>query len=107
MAFPKKEEKQEVKQEATKHEAKPEVKETPIPAPKPEIKEVLVETKIDTSTRPTSFEDRARIEAEVKMIKIGTDASGNTIFKRSDRITVEDKKKRESMLDKIKKGLPF
>ena len=58
-----------------------------------------------TSTKPTDFEERAKIEAEVKMIKIGKDPSGRWIWKRSDRITPEDKKQRESMLEKIKKGL--
>ena len=72
---------------------------------KQEVKEVLVETKKDTSTKPTEFEVRAKIEAEVKMIKVGKDSSGRWIWKRSDRVTTEDKKKRESMLNKIKKGL--
>ncbi len=72
---------------------------------KQEVKEVLVETKKDTSTKPTTFEERAKIESEVEMVKIGKDTSGRWIWKRSDRITSEDKKKRESMLEKIRKGL--
>lgn len=73
--------------------------------PKQEVKEVLVETKKDTSTKPTTFEERAKIEAEVEMIKTGKDSSGRWIWKRSDRITAEDKKQRASMLENIKKGL--
>ena len=80
-------------------------KETAPEKPKQEVKEVLVETKKDTSTKPTSFEERAKIEAEVKMIKIGKDPSGKWLWKRSDRMTQEDRKQRESMLEKIRKGL--
>ena len=84
-----------------KKEAKKEVKEQP----KQQVKEVLVETKKDTSAKPTTFDERAKIEAEVKMIKVGRDSAGKWLWKRSDRITVEDKKKRESMLNNIRKGL--
>ena len=80
-------------------------KETAPEKPKQEVKEVLVEIKKDTSTKPTSFEERAKIEAEVKMIKIGKDPSGKWLWKRSDRMTQEDRKQRESMLEKIRKGL--
>lgn len=73
--------------------------------PKKEEKEIPVKIKKDTATAPTSFEDRAKIEAEVKMIKIGRDASGRWIWKRSDRLTSSDKKQRDSMLEKIRKGL--
>jgi len=73
---------------------------------KQEIKEVLVETKkIDTTTKPTTYEERAKIESEIEMIKVGKDPSGRWIWKRSDRITEQDKKQRQSMLEKIKKGI--
>lgn len=72
---------------------------------KQEVKEVLVEVKKDTSTKPTTFEERAKIEAEVTMVKIGKDASGKWIFKRSDRINDSDKKKRQETLENIRKGL--
>jgi len=69
-----------------------------------EIKEVLVETKKDTSTTPTTFEERAKIEAEVTMIKVGLDMAGNWLFKRSDRLTKEDKDKRIILGECIRNG---
>jgi hypothetical protein len=67
----------------------------------PKVESVVV----DNATPATTFEEREKIEKEVEMIKVGRDASGNWKFKRSDRLTAEDKKQRESLLEKIKKGL--
>jgi len=71
------------------------------------LKEVLTkktEEKPSTATEYVKPKQRAKIEAEVKMIKIGRDFSGNWLFARSDRITPEQKKMREEMLEKIRSG---
>ena len=78
-----------------------------VEAPKQEVKEVLVEVKKDTSTKPTTFDERVKIESEVKMIKVGKDSAGKWIWRRSDRITEKDKKQRATMLERIKNGLSF
>jgi len=78
--------------------AKQEVKKEP-------TQEVKREEPAKKATKPTTFETRAKIEAEVKMIKIGKDPAGRWIWRRSDRINSADKKQRESMLEKIRKGL--
>ena len=85
--------------------SKKEIKQEANVQPKQQVKEPVVEVKKDNAAKPTSFEERAKIEAEVKMIKVGRDPSGRWIWKRSDRMTVEDKKTRESMLEKIRRGL--
>ncbi len=75
---------------------------------KPTVQEVVKAQRqgkyIETKTEPTTFQEREKVEEEVTMIKVGRDASGRWLFKRSDRLTQEDKKKRMSMMEAIRKG---
>jgi hypothetical protein len=73
--------------------------------PKQEVKEVLVQTYKDNSTKPTRPEERAKIESEVTMVKVGVDFSGNWIYRRSDRMTTEDTNKRQKLVECIRNGM--
>jgi len=93
------------KSKVEKDSVKVESNKAPVKEVKREVKEVLVETKKDTSTPPTTFEEREKIEKEVTMIKVGRDQSGRWLWARSDRITEAQKKQRQEMIDNLKKGL--
>lgn len=72
------------------------------------VQEVIKENKkgnpVETATPEKPYEERATEEKEVQMIKIGRDASGRWEWARSDRITPEQKKRQQEMLEKIKRG---
>jgi len=71
------------------------------------VKEDNNTSKIMSNAAPEkTFEEREKIEAEVEMIKIGRDRSGRWQWKRSDKLTAEDKEKRAELLANIRKGLP-
>ena len=48
---------------------------------------------------------RQKIAEEVGMVKIAVDGSGNWLFRRSDRLTEDDKKSRQILIDSLKKSM--
>ena len=76
---------------------------------KPTVQEVVKAQRegkyIETKTKATTFNEREKVEEDVEMIKVGRDSSGRWLFKRSDRLTTDDKKKRTTMMEAIRKGL--
>lgn len=69
------------------------------------IAEIKEEVKKPQPAQYVDKPTREKIAKEVEMVKVGVDAGGNWLFRRSDRLTEDDKKSRLILVESIKRGM--